>query len=59
MAESKKMETMLAREDHKEAETILSVIQGLDEESLKSFYDFTRGIKFGMELQKKQEAAAV
>jgi len=59
MAEDKRMETMLAQEDHREAEIILSVIQGLDGESLKSFYDFTRGIKYGMELEKKRTAAAV
>ena len=56
----KRMETMIAQEDKQEAEMILNVIQGLDGESLKSFYDFARGMKYGMELEKaKIEAAAV
>jgi len=59
MAEDKRMEAMLAQEDHREAETILSMIQELDGENLKSFYDFTRGVKYGMELEKNRAAAAV
>ncbi len=57
MAGDKRIETMIAQEDHREAEIILSMIQRLDGENLKSFYSFARGMKYGMKLEKNRTAA--
>lgn len=59
VAEDKRMETMLAQEDHREAEIVLSMMKGLDEKGRQRFCDFASGVKYGMELEKKKTVATV
>jgi len=60
MAESKKMETMLAQTSREETEEVLDFMKTLDPYEKREFMGFMRGAKMVKAFQAaKQEAAAV
>lgn len=54
MVEKKGIETMIATTEEPEAAVILSFMQGLDRHTLNNFHEFIEGVRYGMNLAKKE-----